>query len=584
MGVILAEYKSTGKLLATPAALDREMMIAINGFPGHTKWAGRSLVVRPTGANIEYILDHWPDAAWGDQAAAIRDEYLDKRRAAAELMVAKRGQLRDPGFPYKTIPYDHQEHAFILQRDVPSFALLMDMGTGKTKVAIDTAAYLYMKGDLDAVLVFAWPSGVHELWVDDEFPAHCPCEWHGFIWNGKSGKRRTSEFAAMLGAEDGLKVFTLNLEATRSATAMRWVEQLLKANRTMLIMDESIAIKNPTAKSTAAMTKLGRHRNVRFRRILTGAQVSNSNADVFAQYRFLDPQIIGYDTYTSFKAQYCHIVHPAGDSRREIITGYKNVEELISRIDPFSYRVRKDECLTLPPKVYQRWPFQLHPAEQSAHDQLKAEYMAEVHSQEITAELALVRMMRLQQIASGWWPSPGQEDDPPSICAVPSRFQALMDILKANKGLKAIIWSRFVPDIRYIVEQLNHIKPQCALGYWGECSRDERKAARDRFQSDPTAQFLVAQFQCASRGLTLTAADYVIYYSNQYGLDMRLQSEDRCHRIDEVRMATRSSVPYIDLCAKGTSDAKIIAALRAKRDVADVINRDPPSAFLEYQS
>jgi hypothetical protein len=119
--VFIDEFKHTGKLLCCEIAMDRESMIIINAFPGHTKWDQRNLVVRPTGANIDYLLEHWTDAEWLPAAAAIRDEYLAKRRAAAELMEAKRGQFADKEFPYKTVPYAHQEHAFILQRDVPSF-------------------------------------------------------------------------------------------------------------------------------------------------------------------------------------------------------------------------------------------------------------------------------------------------------------------------------------------------------------------------------------------------------------------------------------------------------------------------------
>jgi SNF2 family DNA or RNA helicase len=226
----------------------------------------------------------------------------------------------------------------------------------------------------------------------------------------------------------------------------------------------------------------------------------------------LTPQIIGYDTYTSFKARYCQIYNPP-DSHREIITGYKNVEELVARIDPYSYRVRKEDCLTLPPKVYRRLPFDLSPAERLVYDDLASTYTAELRDEVITAELALVRMTRLQQIASGWFPG---EECTKLIDRIPSRFTALLGVLKENKGCKAIIWSRFVADITFIIDQLNMIKPGCALGYWGEVTPEQRKVARDRFQNDPSAQFLVAQFQCASRGLTLTAAEYVVYYTNQY--------------------------------------------------------------------
>lgn len=113
------------------------------------------------------------------------------------------------------------------------------------------------------------------------------------------------------------------------------------------------------------------------------------------------------------------------------------------------------------------------------------------------------------------------------------------------------------------------------VSYHGAVSPADREVSTDRFQNDPTCQFFVGQQRSGGYGLTLTAATTMLYYSNDFGLETRLQSEDRAHRIGQ-----KKNVTYLDFEATDTIDSKIIEALRAKKNIADEITKDNPMEWL----
>jgi SNF2 family DNA or RNA helicase len=198
---------------------------------------------------------------------------------------------------------------------------------------------------------------------------------------------------------------------------------------------------------------------------------------------------------------------------------------------------------------------------------MKDEYVAEYQNKVIDAPEAITRLLRLQQITCGWFP----QEEPVQIDEKNPRIETLKDILSDIEG-KVIIWARFRADLRAIEAALTGL----CVAYHGGVSNDARTHAVDAFQNDPKIRYFVGQPQSGGIGLTLTAATYAIYYSNSFDLETRLQSEDRCHRI-----GTKSNVTYIDIEANKTIDKKIIKALRTKKNLADIITRDPKSIFME---
>ncbi len=555
--------KAKGKHLIARVALDGNSIQKLSSLPGFKKWVGRDLLFAPTGANIEHIHKFWPDAHWSVDAMPVLEEYIETLREAEQNREDKSKPVEDLGdFMFKTRPFDHQRKAFYLSRDKESFALLMEQGTGKTKVVLDNAAYLYGKGKITALVVIA-PNGVHRNWLSKEIPDHMPdwCPTKPVYYYSGMTKKETEAFDEVLAETEMLKVFSFNVEAFVSDKATNFMKRVLLSNEVMLVVDESSRIKRPGAKRTKIITKFSNM--AKYRRIMTGTPVTKGPEDIYSQFKFLDHQILGYDSFYSFRARYCIM----GGFENKQIVSYQNIDELTRNIEGHSFRVLKKDCLDLPEKIYQRHPVDLSPKQRKLYNQLRKDFIAELEGEQIDAPEAITRLLRLQQIVCGWFP---MEEEVKPIDEKNPRLQALLDIL-SDIECKVIIWARFKADLRVIERALGEL----AVAYHGEVSNDQRAISVERFQNDPKIRYFIGQPQSGGIGLTLTAAECAIYYSNSFDLETRLQSEDRCHRI-----GTKNNVTYIDLESPKTIDTKIIKALRSKKSLADIVTKDPISLFL----
>jgi len=535
----------------------------LTSLPGYKKWIGRSLMFDPTGANIERINKYWPDAIWDEDVSHILDEYIKNLKEAEEILRMKKEDLpENDDFNFKTKPFEHQRKAFYMSRGKRSFALLMEQGTGKTKVIIDNAAYLYGQGEITALIVIA-PNGVHRNWVNSEIPIHMPdwCVHKSVFYTAGMNKKRTEEYNEVVGSSDCLKIFSFNVEAFTSIKAIEFMQKALLSNKVMLVVDESSRIKRPGAKRTKIITKFGKQ--AEYLRIMTGTPVTKGPEDVYSQFKFLDHKILGYDSFYSFRARYCTM---GGFENRQIIS-YQNINELTRNIEGHSFRVLKKDCLDLPDKIYQRHYVEMSAKQSKIYKTMKESFVAELEGAVIDAPEAITRLLRLQQITCGWFPT---ENGVEPIESKNLRLEALKEIL-GDINSKVIIWARFRADLKAIEAALGDL----AVSYHGDVTNDDREAAVYRFQNDDTIKYFIGQPQSGGIGLTLTAADYVVYYSNSFDLEIRMQSEDRCHRI-----GTKNNVTYIDIEARKTIDSKIIKALREKKNLADIITKDPMSLFL----
>jgi len=555
--------KAHGKYCLAKIKLDSESMQKLSSLPGFKKWVGRDLLFDPTGANIDRLAHWWPDAEWSEEAQPILDKYIEGLKQAESTRKSKEvdAPLNDD-FMFKTRPFEHQRKAFYMSRDKESFGLLMEQGTGKTKVIIDNAAYLYSQNKISALVVIA-PNGVHRNWLDKEIPEHMPdwCPVKCVYYYSGMHKTHKAKFDSVISSEDCLRVFSFNVEAFVSNAAVALMNKILLSNNAMLVVDESSRIKRPGAKRTKTITKFSKQAD--YKRIMTGTPVTKGPEDVYSQFKFLDPNILGYDSFYSFKARYCIM----GGYENKQIVSYQNIPELTRNIEGHSFRVLKKDCLDLPPKIYQRHYVEMSPKQKRLYDEMRKEFIAELEGETIDAPEAITRLLRLQQIVCGWFPA---EDGVVPIDDKNIRLQALLEIL-SDIDSKVIIWARFKADLKAIERALGEL----AVAYHGDVSNDQRAIAVERFQNDPKIRYFIGQPQSGGIGLTLTAANYAIYYSNSFDLEIRLQSEDRCHRI-----GTKNRVTYIDIECRKTIDKKIITALRTKKNLADYINKDPVSLFL----
>ena len=228
-------------------------------------------------------------------------------------------------------------------------------------------------------------------------------------------------------------------------------------------------------------------------------------------------------------------------------------------IEQFSYRVLKKDCLDLPEKTYTVRYVSTTKEQLEMYESLRRHAMVLFEDGEMTSAPAVItQLLRLQQILSGHL----KTDEGEMVTFPSKRMDALSELLEEHDG-KAIIWSRFRYDIQQIVEMLNNkFGPGVAAAYYGDTPDDERLRIVQNFQSSSNLRFFVGNPATAGYGLTLTEANLVVYYANDFNLETRMQSEDRAHRIGQ-----HNPVTYVDLITEGSIDEKIVKALRAKIDI-----------------
>ena len=473
-------------------------------------------------------------------------------------------------YKYKLKPFDHQIDALEYGWDRPEFGLFMEMGTGKSKVLIDNMGMLFLDGQINFALVIA-PKGVYRNWVAKEIPEHMSDDIpHRVIrWVSGPNKKQKEEMRSVQDTFDGLTIFVMNVEAYSSLKGQKagqWMSRML-GSRGMIAIDESTTIKNHKAKRTKSLMKIAA--GFKYKRLLTGSPVTKSPMDIYSQCEFLRPGLLGFESYYAFQGRYAVVQRrKMGSSAFQQIVGFRNLDELTQRIDMFSFRVLKKDCLDLPEKVYTARYVGMTAQQFDMYEQIRRHAMVLLDNGEMsTAPAVITQMLRLQQIMSGHL----KTDEGDMLYFPSKRMDALEEIVNEHSG-KAIIWSRFRYDIISITEMLNKKFGQgCAVSYFGDTSDDDRAAAVLNFQNpNHPLRFFVGNPATAGYGLTLTEANLVVYYANDFNLETRIQSEDRAHRIGQ-----KNNVTYIDLVCEGSIDERIVKALRAKIDIgAKVLGED----------
>lgn len=469
-------------------------------------------------------------------------------------------------YEFKTQPFDHQRDVLRESWGRHHYALFMEMGTGKSKVVVDNMACLYEAREINAALIIA-PKGVFDNWVQGEVPNHMPERVPTQIvrWQPNLTKTYEDTLATLiLEPFNGLKIFVMNIEGLSTTKALRAATMFLKQNpNNMVVVDESTTIKNRKAKRTTNV--IGLRKISKYRRILTGSPITKSPMDLFAQCEFLQDKCLGFGSYYAYQGRYANVQRRnMGPRQFNQIVGYKRLDELSEKLDVFSNRVLKQDCLDLPDKVYVRRDVNLSAEQTKLYKQMQKLALARFESGELsTTASVLTQIMRLQQICCGFL----APDDEPIQPVENHRLTELMSVLDELQG-KAIIWASWTHNIQEIASALrDRFGSEAVATYYGQTPQDERQEIIERFQDpDNELTFFVGQPTTGGYGITLTAAHTVIYYSNNYDLEVRLQSEDRAHRIGQTNKVT-----YIDLVCPGTIDEKILKALRNKIDLASQV-------------
>lgn len=466
-----------------------------------------------------------------------------------------------------------------------NFAVFAEQGTGKSWMTLADAERLFIGNKIDAMLIWA-PKGVHTNWILREIPKHLEVPHVGFAWTGpvktkkqKDGLARLYQTVERLGRPT-LRVFTINFEAMLQPAAREIVDEFLRSFRVLAVVDESKKIGNPKAKRTEYIIESGRAAEAR--RILSGKPLTKAPMDLFSQFEFLKPGLLGTKSYRAFVAEYAVLLDPRSPKMQGLIRKmgpkaafaqvidtdaegnkiYKNLDRLSEMVAPHMFRVRKKDCLDLPPKVYKQVYFDMSEEQQLIYDKLKDEKEYISKSEGPQSFQAIAARAKMKQVTSGFVNVHGEPEliDP----ATNPRMEAFLEVVDdIDDGDQFIVWAIYREEIRQIVAALNALGIS-TVEYHGGVKADAREQAVDDFQAGKARAFVCNK--AAYAGLTLTAARYSLYYSCDFDNDVRGQSEDRNHRI-----GTTGSVLYVDFIARGTIDEDVASSLAFKDHIADVV-------------
>jgi hypothetical protein len=475
-----------------------------------------------------------------------------------------------------------QTAALVRSWNMPAFALFMEQGTCKTGVVLRNAAILHHQGLLNGLIILA-DNGLHRNWVVDEMPLDWPVNlpWEGWVWDTGRSHTKTGQhdFDAFCQTK-AFPILAMNIEALITPTGKAALRQFTEVRKpVMTAIDESTCIANPGIHRTKTAMALGARSA--YRRILTGTPFAEGPLKAYAPFRFLDTRILGFTSFTAFKAQYAEweLKQFPGQPRPFLeLKGYKNLEELKAKIAPYSYRVLKSECMDLPPKLYEKRYFPLSPLQQQHYTRLKQQFEIELAQLPlITVDHVLTRRMRLQQIASGF--VGGLDAEGQRVLhrlGTNARLEAFRAVIEATpRHVQSLVWARFIYDIDEICRLLANMG-ESYTRYDGSTPQDQRTRGRQLFQAGECRWF-VGNPRAGGKGLNLQNASQGIFYTNDSRLEYRLQAEDRQHRSGSQ---IHSNITYLDMVALGTVDEKIVTELRDKKDISDLMTGDRPGEWL----
>lgn len=456
----------------------------------------------------------------------------------------------------KFSPAAHQYDALKRLYPVDAGALLMEMGTMKTRVMIDLMTAHFYERRIQFVIVITPLTVKMSTWQDElaNFSA-CP---YNFIDVDSDYQARSFRVS-----QDRLTWLVVGVESLSQGKTFKALEPVTKMGIPFACgVDESTRIANWKAICTQAAFELRRRAAVRF--IATGFEVKKDLEDLYAQFEFLDPNIIGCGDYFAFRNRYCIM---GGYKNKEVI-GYNHIDELMGLIAPHVYQCDKS-ILKLPPKLYEKRIVQLSKEQRAMYARIKAGSV-----ERVSVENVLTKTLRLQQVACGFYNEDKQEAPDPKTGRVKKLPAVLVEIVPPSKNPKLrelllisreishpmIVWVETMYEFKIITEALGKLGK--VLSIIGSTPKEERRGIIAEFQSGNVPYF-VGTATAGGIGTTLTAARTVVYFSNGQRLEQRVQSEDRAHRKGQT-----GSVTVIDLVAEGTVDVSVLANHAEKIELA----------------
>lgn len=493
-----------------------------------------------TARTLHQILPYWITRTEG--FTKLIEEAL---AAEADLIQIRTGEVEPvPVEPTEQPHWKHQQRAFWFAQGQQAVMLAMGMGTGKTRVIVDLCQYRQHKRILIVCKKTILSDGVWGRNFKQFYragPVHVVELHKGTIADRKGDA--ALEMLLFSKTPDVALVFVINYDAVTFDPMRKW---LLEQQWDLVVCDESHHIKAAGGKRSRTMQAIGKR--AKYRACLTGTPLANSPLDAYAQYRFLDTSVFG-SSYTMFRSRYAVM---GGWENREV-KGYQNLADFQQRFYSIAYEVGKD-VLDLPAQHHVTRYASLGHKAQKHYDELSDDFVTWLNgtdAEPVTAQNALVRLLRLQQVTGG---------SLDGVVIDESKAELLQEVLEEiDPSEPVVIFARFKADLAVIQER---VKLAGRNHYELSGSSD----GLNQWKADTTGAVLAVQVQAGSEGIELTKAMYCIYYSLGFSLSQYDQSLSRVHRPGQ----TRATV-YTHLVMKGTVDEQVYKALSEKRQVVEAI-------------
>jgi len=421
--------------------------------------------------------------------------------------------------------WEHQVQALKFALPLRSAMLAMDMGTGKTRVALEIIKHRGHK----RVLVLC-PKAVAGVW---EYQAGLYSTLNYYTLVDSNGKH-----SAVLERITEPALLTVNYDLLAN---VELVNRLAQHRFSFLIMDESHRLKSPSGVWSKAAQKLGKA--IPYKLALTGTPMPHSPLDVYGQFRALDPGIVG-GSYSAFKERYAVVNH------FRAVVGYRNLDELANRMKAVTYRVTNN-VLSLPKLLEAEHPVTLPQAAREAYALAQEGIIYDLERGAITAQNALVKTLRLRQITAGH-----ADVDGTTLAFHDAKIDAIKDILDGISDERVVIFCEFRAEIEALAKAIT--QPAYILS-------GQRKDDLAEWRTTPGSVLLV-QSQVGSLGIDLTAARYAIFASLPWSLGVYEQAKARVHRAGQTR-----PVEIIHILAKDTIDVTVSRALKTRQDVVQAV-------------
>jgi hypothetical protein len=560
MQITIKDYPRKGMALLTSSIITAELFEAVRDMPGRKRWEDRDLVFETSRANVEYLNKRFPEALWQIDRGEMIDRLI---KLEADAREAKLKPLAPESyhFDYKTVPRTHQQRVFAISKDRDFYGVFLEQGLGKTKIDLDVSAHMWAQGKINGLLIDA-PNGVHRQWVLEQIPLHLPdwVKYKAFIYKSEQNKTWLKEAEEFFAYDEGLKILAIHHDAFATDKGVAFATRFLSGNRVKWTIDESSRkIKTPGAKRTKTTLKL---RNLApYRRVMDGTPITKGVEDLYTQLKFLHDDVHGFNSFYSYRNQYCVVRQvPGAPSGVMQIVGYRNLEELQTRMDGWSVRMRSADCLDLPERIYSQRYVELTNEQKRFYRDLKNEFIAQLDSGEVVSvEQAVTKLLRLQQLICGHI----RLDDGRVVSVDTNRHREALAAAE-QIGDKVILWARFHHDIDLLAATFRDWNP---VVWDGRTSTEERADRKLRFIQDKNCGAFIANPGSAGIGTDglQSCCRHMIYYSNTFKAAERWQSEARLYRDGQ-----KGTVNVLDLVSPGTIDLHILNVLKQRKNIANV--------------